>query len=543
MSCDWWESAEEAIGLELLPETATVIEDMYMPVTANLIYEDGSKEDVTLDALWQVWPSYGRVDDYGYFDPYMYGICYVRAEYEGFADTSIFDIADIYELIVGFDEFFLPPGHSIMVDCQARVRLGSSRYGQPAYDTLDVSDLVVYSTENTAIADITMDGELTGISTGTTEIRAQFGSYTDEATIHIDYLDSLLISSPVESFCSPTDAFQLTALAYFNGYEQDVTEHSDWQSTDPSVMSFSDPDQPGVVEIHSEGQAELRAQFAATLSEPVILLSQNLDWLEISPDEATINGFEQIQFEAIGHYADGTSNVVTDIVEWATSDPFVTTVSSSGLASAVDSGACNIIAQKNGFTSNLAEVICTGWEWYENFDDELLHPWYQQGYWRIEEGVYVITGSSDYSESYNLDREFADFIMEAEFKNVPLGQYPGYSTAGFSFRVTNTDTTDYNYGLYVISNGDYWIRYRDEDDYYYSETLYSSFSDAIEQGFNVWNKIRIEAVGPNISIYFNDQHEITLYDTKLNSGYVGFEIYGEPGQEIHYDNLKVEEID
>jgi hypothetical protein len=209
----------------------------------------------------------------------------------------------------------------------------------------------------------------------------------------------------------------------------------------------------------------------------------------------------------------------------------------------VDSGACNIIAQKNGFTSNLGEVICTGWEWYENFDTGLLHDWYQEGFWRIEEGEYVITGSAEDSRSYNLDREFADLIMEAEFKHVQVEQYQNYSSAGFSFRVMDTDTIDYSYTLFVESNGDYMINYRDDEYYYYSDIIYSSFSPAIQQGLNVWNTVRIEAVGPNISIYFNGQYVITVYDTRLSSGHVGFEVWDYPVREVHYDNLKVEEIE
>jgi uncharacterized protein YjdB len=72
--------------------------------------------------------------------------------------------------------------------------------------------------------------------------------------------------------------------------------------------------------------------------------------VSISPDKITLGTGTTFQFQAMVHYADGTSNDVThdSVTVWNTSNPTIATVSGSGMVSAINEGLVDISADYKG---------------------------------------------------------------------------------------------------------------------------------------------------------------------------------------------------
>ncbi len=80
--------------------------------------------------------------------------------------------------------------------------------------------------------------------------------------------------------------------------------------------------------------------------------------ITLSPASSTINSASSVQLTATGTYTDGTVADVTSSVNWASSNPFVATVNTAGLATGVSTGTATITASY-GMGSGTASLAVT----------------------------------------------------------------------------------------------------------------------------------------------------------------------------------------
>lgn len=69
--------------------------------------------------------------------------------------------------------------------------------------------------------------------------------------------------------------------------------------------------------------------------------------IEVTPEKATLSKGATQQFRAIVHYADGTTEDITNSkdVRWNTSEPTVATVTKNGVVTATKEGVANITVE------------------------------------------------------------------------------------------------------------------------------------------------------------------------------------------------------
>ncbi len=172
----------------------------------------------------------------------------------------------------------------------------------------------------------------------------------------------------------------------------------------------------------------------------------------------------------------------------------------------------------------------SGWDVYTNDD-----TWagYVDGEYRL--AVYV----NDFVTWGNppADEEIADFEFEADARLVegPL---------------------DNNFGLLVRYQADdenyYWFQI--SSDGYYSVDLLRDgewvglvgweTSDAIRQGVDVNNHLKVACSGDRFSFYVNGTHLVSLNDDSFATGSIGLAAgtFGESGVVVHFDHVQVRQI-
>ncbi len=94
---------------------------------------------------------------------------------------------------------------------------------------------------------------------------------------------------------------------------------------------------------------------------PINVTVVPLTSITVTPTTAALDNNETQQFTATGNYASGNTKDLTSVATWASSEPTLATINSSGLAtaSATGSGNTNITATYEGLTSNTAVLSYT----------------------------------------------------------------------------------------------------------------------------------------------------------------------------------------
>ncbi|MCL6583720.1 MAG: S8 family serine peptidase [bacterium] len=152
-----------------------------------------------------------------------------------------------------------------------------------------------------------------------------------------------------------TQAFVATGL-YTDGSTREITASVVWSSSDPAVATI---DSRGVASGLSEGVVQIRATLGEISSPPAFLtVSASLPWqsILITPATYSIRIGDSCQYKAIATYPDATSEDVTNLVIWSSSDPAVATIDSHGRALGTGFGTAIITARSGEIVSQEAEL-------------------------------------------------------------------------------------------------------------------------------------------------------------------------------------------
>lgn len=152
---------------------------------------------------------------------------------------------------------------------------------------------------------------------------------------------------------------------------------------------------------------------------------------------------------------------------------------------------------------------------------------------KAELGLYWSTAGED----------FGDGIYEIEATQLEGPLDNGY---GMMFRINND--TDSFYLFEVSGDGFIWIGRCDggcEDDVtvIVSDSWFES--PAVNQGLNTTNRLRVQAEGPNLIFYVNDQEVGRVTDESFVTGDIGIlvETLGEGGVRVAFDNFTISPIE
>ncbi len=145
-----------------------------------------------------------------------------------------------------------------------------------------------------------------------------------------------------------------------------ITTQVTWSVTNPNVATIN---QGGLATAVGNGTTEVMAESGGITATSDITVSitagsgsgSGTPYINITPGTGseTFIG-ETTQFVATGSLSGGASQNLTSQVTWISSNAQVATINSSGLATAVGSGATTIIAQSGGATATAALNVTIG---------------------------------------------------------------------------------------------------------------------------------------------------------------------------------------
>lgn len=155
---------------------------------------------------------------------------------------------------------------------------------------------------------------------------------------------------------------------------------------------------------------------------------------------------------------------------------------------------------------------------------------HRQGY--ENEQYFIAVEAKDFSYWSVAGVSFADFVLEVETNQV---DGPDNNDYGLILRYQDDD----NFYSFEISGDGYYTFNKAVERQFFSIIPWRE-SEAINLGSNS-NLLRVEAVGPNFTLYINDELVDAAIDSDFSQGDIGLLVgtYEEPGAHIAFDNLKV----
>lgn len=184
---------------------------------------------------------------------------------------------------------------------------------------------------------------------------------------------------------------------------------------------------------------------------------------------------------------------------------------------------------------NFTETFETPGDWRTGSDSDVDGA--------VQDGVYdFLVKADDMVIWTTAAQDFGDAIYEVEATQVGGPDNNGY---GMLFRVD--DENDHFYLFEISGDGFVWIgRYRSGGDEE-AEPLVGDWwfeSDAVKQGPNQTNRLKVEAEGANMIFYVNDQEVGRVTDDAFKRGDIGLLVrtLGEGDVHVQFDNFTVTPI-
>lgn len=369
---------------QLTVTTATITELVVIPFEAEVhpgqsgqftaisYYTDGSSRDVTTQALWTssdlmtvaIFPS-GENAGFAIALSANVTPAIITASFDGETATSeiLVTPATIESIQIEPVTRSVPAGNNVQYKATGTYSDNTSS---------DITDLVTWNSSDTSIATIDLSGLAETIIAGSTTISASLDSKSASTSLTVtDAVVTGLQILPAQASVHAGGSIQLTATAFYsNGDSQDVTRQASWSSDNTAAATVqSNNDKAGLVETHGAGSATISALFGGTTRSTVSVLAVAsseitvtapiLDSIQVLPVDVSIPNGTVKQYTAFAIYTDGTSQDISNVVFWQSSDNAVASVNLTGLVKGllVDPAPVTISADFGGMSGSTTVTV------------------------------------------------------------------------------------------------------------------------------------------------------------------------------------------
>ena len=207
---------------------------------------------------------------------------------------------------------------------------------------------VTWASDNLAVANTTSGGLATALAPGNANISASLNGVTGSAPLNVSSLTLTSIAlSPATASLAPASTLYYSATGTYNdGSTRNITNAVTWSSSTSNVATISSV---GQVMGQSTGTTTISAQQGSiSASAPLLVDPSPLVSVQITPLSATIAEQTSLRFKAVGTFADGSTQNLTNSVIWTSSPSSVATIGgaagSRGTASGIVPGNATITA-------------------------------------------------------------------------------------------------------------------------------------------------------------------------------------------------------
>jgi uncharacterized protein YjdB len=365
------------VSVAVTPQGQSVVAGNTQQYRAFATYSDNSTADVTSTSAWSSsYTSVATINRTGLVSTIAAGSAIVTAQLNGRFATSTLTVtaAPVAPML---QQIVVTPASSAgtLVSHRASVQsrptahdvapgatqqfIATGVYSDQS--TQDITTLVSWSSSLTSVATINSTGLASALAAGTTSIQAQLNGLSDAVNFTVTApavtLQSITIT-PYSGSVAKGNTQQFTAAGlYSDGSTQSITTQVTWQSSVPAVANI---DSNGLASSIAGGNTQIWASLSGQSAVATLTVSPaTLTSLAITPQTASIASGTTQQYKAIGTLTDGSTQDLTNSVNWSTSNSSLAIVNATGFAVTAGTGSVSIVASAGAVASTATLTITT----------------------------------------------------------------------------------------------------------------------------------------------------------------------------------------
>lgn len=306
---------DKAISLlSVTPPVSLSIVGLTTQFHAEVIYDDGTTQDITADATWSASDTKATVDAAGLVKAIADGNVTIKAVFSGEEDNATLGILSAVVQALEIKPFTVTLPINAMQLYSATLILEDN-------NTIDVSHDVDWASTSGEISSITSDGLLTAHKEGSNEIYALL-SYGDnylfnsaKVSVLAATLESIDITPKALSVAVGVYGNYIAVGSYSDGSIRDISHEVAWASSDTTIASI---DTNSLAVSHSPGIVDISAVLEGmSASTSLTVTSATLSKLYIFPSSEALPAHLQYQYSAFGEYSDHSVVELTEVVSWS----------------------------------------------------------------------------------------------------------------------------------------------------------------------------------------------------------------------------------
>jgi Big-like domain-containing protein len=224
--------------------------------------------------------------------------------------------------------------------------------------TRNISNNVSWSSSDTTVATIPASYPVAkGIQVGTSEIKATLNSISGTANLTVTSATIQSISvSPADLSVAPGVKLRYFATGRFSdSSSQDLSLDAVWSSNAPAVASIASP---GNAQALTAGPATITAAFGGmTGTTSLTVTSATLTTITVKPATASMAPASSLGFSATGTFSDGSTQPLSNVATWTSTDTTVATVDAIGEVTAASAGSSTITATFNSVPGTASVIV------------------------------------------------------------------------------------------------------------------------------------------------------------------------------------------
>jgi uncharacterized protein YjdB len=307
--------------------------------TATGTYSDGSTQILTSSVTWSSSaPTIATISAAGLATAVKNGTTTVSASLSGVTGSTAMTVTIVLTGIA-----IAPLNGSVNVGSTLQYT-ATGTYSDGS--TQNITGSVNWTSSNTAIATVSTGGLVSGVKSGTANIKATSGGLFAQTGLTVNGVLVSIAVTPAGSSVNVGSALQYTATGTYNdGTTNDITASVTWSSSDASIATISSG---GLASGVKGGSATITATSNSISGSTGLTVNAVLTGIAVAPLNGSVNVGSTLQYSATGTYNDGTTKDITSSVTWSSSSTAIATISSAGLATGVKGGSCNIKAASGG---------------------------------------------------------------------------------------------------------------------------------------------------------------------------------------------------
>jgi hypothetical protein len=344
-------------AIVVLPRNQTIAPLTRLTFLALGEFSDGTTQDVTVDAHWSSTNTSAATVENQTAISIAGGSTMIQAALGGVTGSAPLSVSSATLVSIA-----LSPSTGGLAIGTRRQLVAIGTFSDGTKQRL-ISELVWSVTPSDgSIAKVDQNGQVTGVAVGTVTVKVQSGTISNTATLNVQNLSSITTTTrgtlkaqdvkvnPPGAVAAGTSA-PFTAIATLDdGTTQDVTSEVTWVSTNPAIATINNGgNTAGWVSGISAGNDPIAAVFSGQYS-PVQLAVSNATITNIVITPLTVQSIALDSskfYKATGTFSDSTTQDLTDLVIWTSSDPTVAAINGPGIAVGVGVGSTMVKATGN----------------------------------------------------------------------------------------------------------------------------------------------------------------------------------------------------